>query len=183
MKNNIVKLSIVLIVAQIVSYSLIGEWSMENRLLNNFKIFNERRNINEWNINKNEEYYFASCGDEYFRGLYGKEKFLKKVISNYNNIDSTNYYTNINYLNYYDDKYEILKIQTNDNENLTCIFFEVCKLKKIPMFYNRIMQTEIFSSAYDLHGMMYNEMIVYRDLHYIWFLGFWIKVHENTSDY
>ena len=44
---------------------------LEKQLLNEFEEFSERRLSNEYNIENEkvwENFYFSSCGDEFFRG-------------------------------------------------------------------------------------------------------------------
>jgi len=71
--------------------------------------------------------------------------------------------------------------ETTDDENVTCVFFYVCRLNNIPFFYTKVFQEEVFSTHSDFHSMYYNEQINLQHHHYVWFLLNWVRVKKSQT--
>ena len=68
---------------------------------------------------------------------------------------------------------------TNEQETVTCIIFQTCKLSYIPGVYTTLHQSEYFSSFLDFHSMIYNEQLEDYEVTYIWALFNWIEVRRT----
>jgi len=149
---------------------------LEKEVLKQYKIFNKRRLSNRYNnVKAEKEYYFSSCGDEFFRNEYQLNKLVKGLNNNGNlnlgNVFNVNSYFNI--VEFYEEK-------VNPKNNV--ILFRACRKNKIPFIYTNIDFLEIFSTHADFHAMIYNEQTVTYRNHYIWILFKWFKVKNRNYD-
>lgn len=182
MKNRIKTIAFVLMGIHMLSYFLIGDFMLEYEMQSNFEKFNERRLSNIYNKNVSEKFYFASCGDEFFRDKESLTDFMEKVNPDkHDALQDKNYYRWVLTLDANHSFTELIEAETTENEDVTCIIFSACRLVKVPFFYTKVGQDEVFSAHTDYHAMMYNDQVNHYEIHYIWFLFKWFKLKTTAS--
>lgn len=187
MKRKVKIILISIIGVHLLLYILIGDLMLEHEVLSNFEIFNRRRLENEYNKDVSEKFYFASCGDEFFRNRRKLNEFIEEIHPSpdyRDTIKSLTYYRWVSPVDSSFDFADLNEKQTTESNDVTVVTFSICRLAKIPFLYTRIDQEETFSVHTDFHAMYHNEQIVSYDIHYVWLIFKWFKIIKiNSRDY
>ena len=191
-KLKIKKIILVILTLQISSYLLIGDLMLEKQLLNEFQEFSKRRLSNEYNVENEkvwEQFYFSSCGDEFFRNNEKLEKIIEitnpkryensgELYLRENNIpiipENSEYYKNV-----FDFYYE----KVDEKEEINFIHFGACRINKIPFISTKIELKESFSTHKDFHAMYYNEQMLKYKVNYIWVLFKWVRISKKVEKF
>ena len=154
---------------------------LENQLLNEFKEFNERRLVSEWNDESKgtwELFYLASCGDEFFRT---HDMFRKEIVNSYPERYENNSVMIMN-SDYYEHFFEFYNTRVSNDNKQNLIRFGACKVKTIPFLLSNFELTESFSTHNDFHAMHYNEQMLEKNVQYVWLLFKWFRIKKETKE-
>ena len=180
--KNLKRITFILIGFHIISYLMIGEVMLESEILDDFESFNNRRLLNKYNKDVSEKFYFASCGDEFFRDKNRLFEFMEKINPDkYDPTKNKKYFQRIEVLNANYDLSKLLNEETTEDENVTCVIFKVCQVRRIPFIYTKVSRDEVFSTHTDFHAMFYNDQTKQYDVYYIWFLFKWVKIMTTNE--
>ena len=160
-----------------------GDFMLEKQMFNEFKEFSERRLSNKYNVENDsiwERFYFASCGDEFFRDIEKVEKIVNETNpKRYKKRNSASVQKSEFYRNHLEFYYENIKEETGDN----FIRFGACKINEIPFFYTKVELIKSFSTHKDFHAMHYNEQMLNYKVKYIWVLFKWVRISKINETY
>lgn len=201
MNLKIKKIIIAVLILQLSSYLLVGDFMLEKQVLNEFQEFSRRRLASDYNLENskiNEEFIFSSCGDEFFRN----NELLKEEIKNSNlnryeklaelseldallfSNENESYKPIIIYKSdYHVSPRKLLSDRINEKEEINIINFTVCRISKIPFISSKIEIIESFSTHTDFHAMLYNEQFLTHEVTYIWALFKWIRVNKTNKKF
>ena len=153
---------------------------LEKQLLNEFEEFSERRLSNEYNIENEkvwENFYFSSCGDEFFR----ENEKIRKIIKNTNPNRYKNNSIFIMNSEFYENTLDFYNKRINKENELNLIHFGVCRINKIPFLSTKIELKESFSTHKDFHAMLYSEQMLNYKVKYIWVIFKWVKISKTNE--
>lgn len=201
MNLKIKKIIVAVLILQLSSYLLIGDFMLEKQVLDEFQEFSKRRLASDYNLENskiNEEFIFSSCGDEFFRN----NELLKEQIKNSNlnryeklaelkELEALLFFNeNESYkpINIYKSDYHVspgklLSDRINGKEEINVITFTVCRINKTPFISSKIEITESFSTHTDFHAMLYNEQLLTYEVTYIWALFKWVRVNKTNEKF
>jgi len=161
---------------------------LEKEMFYKFKEFGESGFTSEAyeqneNINTiHNEFYFTSCGDDFFRNKKKIENLVlsinnKYIISEFPKKTTEITVNNEKYISNSSDLFMFNFQHWNSNRNNKIVTFNVCRIDKIP-FYSNIKLTESYSNNQDLHIMFHNKQMLGYKIKYIWLFLKWVKINE-----
>ncbi|TCI85082.1 hypothetical protein [Tenacibaculum sp. M341] len=190
---------LILLSLQVMTYFLIGDFMLENEVLNNFQEFSKRRLNNKYNVEKDsiyEEFLFSSCGDEFFRDKRKLEDEIYKSnpsryyssdeIRSLELIDLEFAYEKfkpilVSHSQYYQNIIEMFRSNIHIEGEKNVIHFGACRIKNIPFVYSKIELKESFSTHLDFHSMYHNNQMHEYEVDYIWILFKWFRVSKKKT--
>ena len=165
---------------------------LEKKVISEFLKFSKRRFSSKYNTNdKNiiDEFYFSSCGNDFFRDRKELEKILLSTNSKYTKPYNYLFIKNINSLSLDDINLFNLYFENSHlpneyilKENRNIITFNVCRTNKMPII-TKIQLTETFSTNPDFHSMPHNKQMENYDIYYVWVLFKWVEYARNDYLY
>ena len=179
------KAILIIIALQISLYFLIGDIMLEKQLLTEFQEFSERRLSSQYNIENEkvwEEFYFSSCGDEFFRDAKELEEVIRSTnINRYPKSNSLYFDENVHHIivqnvDYNKNPLEFYYENVNEKEEINLIHFRACRIQKIPFIKTKVEVLESFSTHTDFHSMVYNGQLVSYKVNYVWILFKWVRI-------
>lgn len=201
MNLKIKKIIVAVLILQLSSYLLIGDFMLEKQVLDEFQEFSKRRLASDYNLENskiNEEFIFSSCGDEFFRNNeLLKEEIKNSNLNRYEKLAELNELEALLFSNenesykpiiiyksdYHVSPGKLLSDRINEKEEINVITFTVCRINKTPFISSKIEITESFSTHTDFHAMLYNEQLLTYEVTYIWALFKWIRVNKTNEKF
>lgn len=163
---------------------------LEKKILGEFQEFSSRRIQSIFNVENDkvwEEYYFSSCGDEFFRDIEELNETIKSTnVSKYNSEFFSDENPNriiIQNMDYYKNILEFYNENVIENENINLIHFGACRIKNIPFLITNLELRESFSTHADFHAMIFNDQIVEYEAQYVWVLFTWMRINKKPITY
>jgi hypothetical protein len=163
---------------------------LEKQLLSEFQNFSKRRLQNNHNIENEkvwEEFFFSSCGDEFFRDSKELENVIRSTNQNrYPETDSLYFDENVNRiivnnLDYYKNPLEFYNENVRENEEVNLIHFGACRIQKIPFISTTVEIQESFSTHTDFHSMIYTGQLMDYEVTYLWVMFKWLKIKTKEK--
>jgi|TARA_B110000091_G_C13483674_1_gene337244 hypothetical protein len=183
-KLKIKKIILAILTLQIGLYLLIGDFMLEKQIFNEFEEFSKRRLANEYNVENGkvwEEFYFSSCGDDFFRNYENLEQKVRNTnpkrygnIEKYLSIENSEFYKNP--LVFYNEK-------IYENEEVNIIRFGACRINRIPFLKTKIELKESFSTHNDFHTMIYTDQMLTYKVNYIWVIFKWVRISKEKENF
>lgn len=163
-------------------YFFISDFMLAYEIRSNFQTFNERRLASKSNVNGNEEFYFASCGEEFFREYEALKDFVENVSPTKQfseEFHRRGFYRNVHIADPSLSVTDLISKAADNDDTTIWIIFNACRVSKFPFLYTKINQVEVFSDHTDFHAMMYNDQLVEADIHYVWILFKWFRIGKT----
>jgi hypothetical protein len=161
---------------------------LERQLLLEFQEFSERRLSNQYNIETQkiwEEFYFSSCGDEFFRDRNELEDVIRSTnIIRYPETNSPYMNEDVNHLiarnlDYHKNPLEFYNENVGEKEQINLILFRACRIQKIPFLKTKIELLESFSTHNEFHAMLYTGQLMSYEVNYVWVLFKWVRISKK----
>lgn len=181
--NRIIKVVLVSIIfVHTILYFFIGDLMLEQSVYQEFDEFCVRRHQSPNNFEGiSEHFFFASCGDEFFRDWYRLKEFVEKSDLSYCDPEKDTLcqgtYRNVETLDYNFAMTDLVSKTVNDSTNkVNLVAFRVCRTNKIPFVWTKLEIDETFTVHSDFHAMIFNDNMNVNENHYIWVLFRWFRV-------